>query len=113
MGFEGDDENPVVSMKDWSQDTQLPWRTLNCWQCFSAGGRACVRKDGAATPKEVKNSIDIGDQVCCAPDNFEGLCSNDESNEYICSEPSEYTLGDSGYSHYDILENVDGSLVNH
>ena len=114
VGYEAEgEESTIISMEEWSLDTGLPWRTLNCMQCFEANGRSCVRKDLQPISEDIKISRDEGDQICCALGNFEGLCSTDESNEYICSDPFEHAADDQEYSHYDILTDLDGSLVNH
>jgi hypothetical protein len=72
-----------------------------------------VRKDGQPIDRDIIVSSDSGDQICCDPRYEEGFCDNyDESNEYVCSEPAEYT-GDPSYSYFDILNNVDGTYINH
>ena len=71
-------------MTTFHQNTGLDWRTLDCWQCSQAKGKAChLRSYSSMT--SITGSRDIGDQVCCRP-GFSGE-NCETSQTMVCSQP--------------------------
>ena len=73
----------------------MPYRTLNCWECFQALGRMCIKPDYTSM-MAVTGSSNFGHGLCCRNGYNEGFCSPSDSG-HICSPQSYDPDPDSKY----------------
>ena len=64
------DSGPIFDMNDY--DNYI--RTLDCWECFEANGKMCIRKDYLSMIY-ITGSSNYGHGICCKPGYNEGLCA--------------------------------------
>ena len=50
------------------------FRTLNCWECFEARGKMCIKSDYSSMIAETGSS-NRGHGICCKTWYEEGLCA--------------------------------------
>ena len=72
------DATKLVPMIQYSKD----YRSLSCWECFTAQGKMCTRKDQGSMIS-ITGSSNRGHGICCKPEYQGEFCITND--QYVCS----------------------------